>query len=601
MFLKDSAHLWKVMWELGIKGVDINMRIEEVKITKFRSIKKASFVMDNITAIVGENNAGKTAILRALNSFFNFEEEKQNFIDRTHQYAKRSNSYIEIYFADIPVSFFQGTQHSYMERIGVEFYYSYSENRRRLKLIKDGVKETISNADLFMERLSKYIQFVYISSERTNIDISWGHETLFSKLIINYANKHTENRDTLSTAVRKASTRIRSQFLSKLERNICQLYLQNKDVDLKIDFPDNLDYRSLLEYAQISLNESGSSYLLEEWGSGTKSLIIIAMHRANALIEEKSIVLGIEEPEQNLHPQAQKRFLKSLGEKMDRNEVQAIFTTHSTVMVDEIEHENILLVRRVPDEKRSFISTVKQIPKEFWEKYDIAEEAHYNYFSVKNSDFFFSKYVIICESPIDTYVFKGLISPLVPLQISDVSFIDLDGVKNLIYPFFLLQELEIPFSIIVDRDYLFDYKNNDAKSSVGNDGFPEYKEELTQDSTKRKVIDAILKTSEEREGLEQKRGYRNQFSYLEKYNLYCLMFCLEKDLLRSSAARDKFYDLLRITEENKNAKYLLSNCSSSIKKRTNILSVVEALEPSDFPESFKKIKNSLIEEIKKYC
>ena len=66
-----------------------------------------------------------------------------------------------------------------------------------------------------------------------------GTGNTFSKLMINYANKHTENRDNLSTAVRKAGSNIKNKFLSKLERNICQLYLQNKDVDLRIDFPDD--------------------------------------------------------------------------------------------------------------------------------------------------------------------------------------------------------------------------------------------------------------------------------------------------------------------------------------------------------------------------
>ena len=159
----------------------------------------------------------------------------------------------------------------------------------------------------------------------------------------------------------------------------------------------------------------------------------------------------------------------------------------------------------------------------------------------------------------------------------------------------------MPFSVIVDRDYLFDYKNDEAEQSIGKDGFPEYKKELTQDSNKRKVIDAILKTKQEREGLEKRKGYRDRFSYLEKYNLYFLMFCLEKDLLHSSSAREEFYKLLNIFEENRNAKHLLLNCSKAIKKRTNISSVVETLKPVDYPESLNKIKNSIVKKIKQYC
>ncbi|MCO4577283.1 DNA replication and repair protein RecF [Streptococcus infantarius subsp. infantarius] len=70
------------------------MRIKEVQIKQFRSIKEAKFEFNQINAVVGENNAGKTAVLRALNSFFNFENEKESFENRSHQFAARTNSYI---------------------------------------------------------------------------------------------------------------------------------------------------------------------------------------------------------------------------------------------------------------------------------------------------------------------------------------------------------------------------------------------------------------------------------------------------------------------------------------------------------------------------
>lgn len=58
------------------------MRIRSINIKRFRSIKEASFEMKDITAIVGENNAGKTGVLRALNSVFNFDEEKNFFLTK---------------------------------------------------------------------------------------------------------------------------------------------------------------------------------------------------------------------------------------------------------------------------------------------------------------------------------------------------------------------------------------------------------------------------------------------------------------------------------------------------------------------------------------
>ncbi len=85
---------------------------------------------------------------------------------------------------------------------------------------------------------------------------------------------------------------------------------------------------------------------MKEWGSGTKSLAVITMCIEQMHYLKKSIVLGIEEPETNLHPQAQKRFIHSLRNELHDNETQTIFTTHSTVLVDELQHEDIILIRR---------------------------------------------------------------------------------------------------------------------------------------------------------------------------------------------------------------------------------------------------------------
>lgn len=59
-----------------------------MEIKNFRSIKSATCTLSQLNAIVGENNAGKTTVLKALNAFFNFEMEKESFKNRTHQFAQ---------------------------------------------------------------------------------------------------------------------------------------------------------------------------------------------------------------------------------------------------------------------------------------------------------------------------------------------------------------------------------------------------------------------------------------------------------------------------------------------------------------------------------
>lgn len=571
------------------------MKISNIIIKKFRSIKEASFDMKDITAIVGENNAGKTGILRALNSVFNFEEEKEFFLDKTHQYAPRNNSYIVLKMEDIPYKSEFLRRYIFNNELTIELMYAYSENKRKLYVVKGTQKENIQNLESFIEELNKCLTYVYIPAERTNYDIMWGENTIFAKLITSYLNQYTKNRDTVSSDIKRSSRKIHDSILSKLEKHLSGLYMQNKNIDFKIDFPNNMDYTSILNYLELSINECFSNHLLKEWGSGTKSLAIIAMYRAYALIEDKDIILGIEEPETNLHPQAQKRFIQSLSQNMLKSEVQTIFTTHSTVLIDELKHENILLVKRKPDSKRAFISSIKQVPIDFWNKYDIKESAHYHFFNLKNSEFFFAKHVVICESPIDAYVMESLIRPSIKNDIADVSFISLDGVNNLAYPYYLLKELAIPFSVVVDYDFFFDYKNQKSEDSRNKYGLPEYKSTITELDTKRRIINDVFNKNVDK--LEQAKGYRRFFELIEPSHFYSMMYCLEIDLVCSSKARDIYYEILKIPNDKREQKILLTENNKAIKKRENILQVISELRPINYPESFNKIKNAIIKDI----
>lgn len=52
------------------------MKINQIHIENFRSIKDATIRLHELTALVGENNSGKTGILRALNCFLTMNLKK---------------------------------------------------------------------------------------------------------------------------------------------------------------------------------------------------------------------------------------------------------------------------------------------------------------------------------------------------------------------------------------------------------------------------------------------------------------------------------------------------------------------------------------------
>ena len=77
------------------------MKIQSIQIQKFRSIDNANISFKQFLALVGANNVGKSHVLRALNAFFNFEDERGYFLNEAHLYSKQSRPKITITFSDI--------------------------------------------------------------------------------------------------------------------------------------------------------------------------------------------------------------------------------------------------------------------------------------------------------------------------------------------------------------------------------------------------------------------------------------------------------------------------------------------------------------------
>ena len=154
------------------------MKISNLSVEHFRSIKKCQLRFSEITAIIGENNAGKTALLRALNCVFNWDEEKQSFLDNTHQYASRTVTKIAITFDDVP------NKEIYRNKLNngkliLTFTYSYSTSRRRKTLYCTSSSGDISLEDSFIDELKKDIDYIYIPANRGNSDLTWGNKSVW--------------------------------------------------------------------------------------------------------------------------------------------------------------------------------------------------------------------------------------------------------------------------------------------------------------------------------------------------------------------------------------------------------------------------------------
>ena len=416
------------------------------------------------------------------------------------------------------------------------------------------------------------------------------------EIIKNYIEKYTSNRDTISTHVRNATNTLHKNILSKLEKNIRELYFFDDNNNFKIDAPPGIDYKILLKSLEMSLASETGEHPLAEYGSGTKSLTTIAMYRANAKLQGKSVILGIEEPETNLHPQAQKRLIDKLKNSVGNEEIQAIFTTHSTVLIDQLEHENIILARRQSDNNSRVKTELTQIGNKFWENPEIEEFKHYQYFRYKNSDFFFSNYVVVCESKNDCQVIEKIVGDRIGSSVLKISFLDAGGKENIKYAYYLLKALNIPSTFVVDKDYFFDYRNSNLEESRDlQTGLPQY--DFSKFSSNHLVREIFGMNAR---SILNNSSYRGLFSAISKKNFLSMNYCLEMDLTCSTKARNEYFRILNIPIQKQTRFELLSNYKNAIKKIGNIMEILSTLSDKQMPESYKKIRNFIVADSKKY-
>lgn len=62
--------------------------------------------------------------------------------------------------------------------------------------------------------------------------------------------------------------------------------------------------------------------------------------------------MGVRGTWKNLHPQAQRELINSIKNTSPDEYTQVLLTTHSTVIVDNVDHKHITLVRKIKDEQR---------------------------------------------------------------------------------------------------------------------------------------------------------------------------------------------------------------------------------------------------------
>lgn len=571
------------------------MKIQSVQIQKFRSIDNATIYNKQFLALVGANNVGKSHVLRALNAFFNYPDERTFFLNEAHLYSRQSRPRITVTFSDIVPADEIDEEYIYSQRLIIKFTYRWDRKTPAYEVIVGVEKKTI-DLDTF-NRLIKHFSYVYIPVIR-NYDAAFRSDSgIAYKLLCKIFTQQTANRNNLQPAADRLIKKVEDSIYQPAMKKLKQYYPLSKDQSFVMETYHADVINLILRNATLKLVEDSQENGIDNCGSGIQSAVFFAISLAISMCSSCNYLVGIEEPELNMHPQAQRQLIEALKKEGQYPNTQFVVTTHSTVIIDRLGHDSIALCRKTKGQKRDVVTTITQIGEDFWNRYQMEEERYYNFFDFKNSDFFFSNYIIITESTNDCKVVQHLLEISgIDTESLGISLIPASGERSVKYPYAIAKELKIPFVCIVDRDVFQQYINEKRETSLNDEGVPAYKTSLKNSSP---ILELICETDTSALlDAWNKDQYTEVLEILRKSNIISMRYAFEVDLVICQSYCDAFCTQLRVREEDKNAAYLLKNQGNVIKKYININAVLDEKGTQNLPKSYRQILNVVKEMIR---
>lgn len=309
--------------------------LESFRIKRYRSLKDVEIQFSRTLPVIicGENNIGKTNILRALNLFFNFDKD----IFRPAE--------------DIPYHIYHGSRGA---STNVELEATFSNNDENIKVkIRFGIDKIryfINGKEATDNDVKKQlVQFKYFFVQSSNINIP----ELLSSLLENEGllpldkkrKKQTESLNALDKFIEKSKIAVES-----IENDINSYFEKFTNFDgflkgkkIKINFAEYEKLRDALKnIVSITLQDGNTNGIVSK-GSGAQRIVLLSLIQYIANKTDKQILWGIDEPEAFLQPKLQKKVKYILKDIAKKTSQQIILTSHSPHFIDLNQLENTYL------------------------------------------------------------------------------------------------------------------------------------------------------------------------------------------------------------------------------------------------------------------
>ncbi len=324
------------------------MKIAKIKIERFRSINSLEMEVsqdNNMIAICGKNNVGKTNFLRALNIFFNPEQYDKTLDMTTLKQATGGGTT----HPKITVIFFDDEKGWYHEII--RDLNNSEENEglsgRYYELVGKRKKNTVKYAKLEeIKPIIEKFEFVYIES--INVIVPELIRDISDDAIDARYDKQrfTQSKKSLKESYDKYVNGL-SEVLDSFANAISETFREfQPSWSVKFNVPKSSDtFRELISKDVVLQLDDSGSIGIEDKGAGLQRLAAILLQfevlsrKTNK--SGKYNIVCIDEPDVYIHEGLQRKLKDFLDTKLDNTQI--FLTTHSKVFINQYKMKNVFL------------------------------------------------------------------------------------------------------------------------------------------------------------------------------------------------------------------------------------------------------------------
>lgn len=476
------------------------MNIESLWVKNFRSFGSDGqhlSIEPDLTALVGANGAGKTALMQALQRMFGISNEqrmirRQDFHIPASENASPSKRALTL---EAIVAFPELDNEEGDHSAIPDFFHNMSvtddEGKLKCRLRLDAEWEDDGSIDGYITSNfcavttlgepeeadfrnvrpvdRSRIQLIYIPATRSASSqvsaflkgrlwkaINWSEQvrSSFTKKATEL-NEAFEKEKAISTVTRKLTERWQ------------ELHSAGTDSTPKFR-PVDLRFEEFVRKVEVLLHpdESGRDRSIDELSDGQSSLFHIAMTSATLDVENEILlqpkredflgtdlplpsltILALEEPENNLAPYYLSRIVSQLDSLASGLRAQTVLSSHSPSILARIQPKHVRHFR-IKTESNSTVVRQLTLPN------DENEAAKYIQQAVKAfPELYFAKVVVLGEGASEEVILPAISESMgVPIDKSFVAMVPLGG-RHVNHMWRLLTDLNIPYITLLDLDW----------------------------------------------------------------------------------------------------------------------------------------------------